>query len=63
MSDGVELAPHRFAVNRLGTLRYHRADAHAAAWRAAGHTAAGIPELPPGAERLAMLADLAALPG
>jgi hypothetical protein len=27
-------------LNRLGTLRYHRADAHAAAWQAAGLTAA-----------------------
>ncbi|MDZ5446308.1 hypothetical protein U2F26_26840 [Micromonospora sp. 4G57] len=78
--------PGVLLLNRLGTLRYHRADAHAAAWRAAGHTAASIAELPPGAERLAieletdrraagpyvvltaeerlaMLADLAALPG
>ncbi|MCP2328057.1 hypothetical protein HDA40_006564 [Hamadaea flava] len=30
----------------LGTLRYHRADAHAAAWQAAGLTAAGIVALP-----------------
>ncbi|SCE71622.1 hypothetical protein GA0074695_0532 [Micromonospora viridifaciens] len=73
-------------LNRLGTLRYHRADAHAAAWTAAGHTATSIAALPPGPERLAieqetdrraadpyavltaeerlaMLADLAALPG
>ncbi|RZU72301.1 hypothetical protein EV384_0660 [Micromonospora kangleipakensis] len=78
--------PGVLLLNRLGTLRYHRADAHAAAWRAAGHTAASIAELPSGAERLAieletdrraagpyvvlsaeerlaMLADLAALPG
>nr|MDT0661835.1 hypothetical protein [Micromonospora sp. DSM 115978] len=73
-------------LNRLGTLRYHRADAHAAAWTAAGHTADSIADLDPGperlaieletdrraagpytalsaAERLALLADLAALPG
>ena len=73
-------------LNRLGTLRSHRADAHAAAWTVAGHTAASITALPPGPERLAieqetdrraadpyavltaeerlaMLADLAALPG
>ncbi|MFJ6199849.1 hypothetical protein [Micromonospora sp. NPDC092111] len=73
-------------LNRLGTLRYHRADAHAAAWTAAGHTATSVGELPDGPERraieletdrraaapyaaltaeerLAMLADLAALPG
>ena len=33
-------------LNRLGTLRYHRADAHAAAWAAAGHTASSIAALP-----------------
>jgi hypothetical protein len=72
-------------LNRLGTLRYHRADAHAAAWQAAGFTAATIRAEPPGdrraaveaetdrlaappfaaldsGERLALLADLAALP-
>lgn len=37
--------------NRLGTLRYHRADAHAAAWTAAGHTAASIQTLASGAAR------------
>ncbi|MGW5667966.1 hypothetical protein [Micromonospora sp. NPDC003776] len=78
--------PGLLLLNRLGTLRYHRADAHAAAWTAAGHTATSIVELPPGPERLAIeqetdrraagpytvltaeerlavLADLAALPG
>jgi len=35
-------------LNRLGTLRYHRADAHAAAWQAAGLTAAGMVALPSG---------------
>jgi hypothetical protein len=73
-------------LNRLSTLRHHRADAHAAAWTAAGHTASSIAALPAGPERLAieletdrraagpyaalsaeerlaMLADLAALPG
>ncbi|MFC0004170.1 hypothetical protein [Micromonospora siamensis] len=80
LPDGVLL------LNRLGTLGYHRADAHAAAWTAAGHTATSVAGLPPGPERraieletdrraagpyavltaeerLAMLADLAALPG
>jgi 8-oxo-dGTP pyrophosphatase MutT (NUDIX family) len=38
-------------LNRLGTLRYHRADAHARAWRAAGQTAAGMAALPPGPQR------------
>ncbi|MFG2056217.1 hypothetical protein ACGFI9_19565 [Micromonospora sp. NPDC048930] len=78
--------PGVLLLNRLGTLRYHRADAHAAAWTAAGHTATSIAELAPGPERLAIeqetdrraagpytvltaeerlavLADLAALPG
>ncbi|MFI6782187.1 hypothetical protein [Micromonospora sp. NPDC050276] len=41
-------------LNRLGTLRYHRADAHAAAWTAAGHTASSIAALPAGPERLAI---------
>jgi hypothetical protein len=30
---------------RLSALRYHRADAHAAAWRAAGLTSTAITEL------------------
>ena len=34
--------------NRLAALRYHRADAHAAAWRAAGLTAGEIVVLGPG---------------
>lgn len=37
--------------NRLAALRYYRADAHAAAWRAAGLTAAEIVTLGPGALR------------
>lgn len=41
-------------LNRLGTLRYHRADAHAAAWAAAGHTAASVATLPAGPERTAI---------
>ncbi|QSB14979.1 hypothetical protein JQS43_00870 [Natronosporangium hydrolyticum] len=72
-------------LNRLSTLRWHRADAHAAAWQAAGLTADEMVALPPGpardqieqetnarnaapfaalsaAERVTMLADLAALP-
>ncbi|WDZ85901.1 hypothetical protein [Micromonospora cathayae] len=78
--------PGVLLLNRLGTLRYHRADAHAAAWTAAGHTATSVQALPDGPERLAIeqetdrraagpytvlapderlavLADLAALPG
>ncbi|WP_334432035.1 hypothetical protein [Micromonospora sp. CPCC 206060] len=41
-------------LNRLTVLRYHRADAHAAAWTAAGHTARSIVDLPTGPERLAI---------
>jgi 8-oxo-dGTP pyrophosphatase MutT (NUDIX family) len=33
-------------LDRIGTLRYHRADAHAAAWRAAGLTAEQMQALP-----------------
>jgi len=42
---------------RLGALRYHRADAHAAAWGTAGLTADGIAEMPPGADRDAIEAE------
>jgi hypothetical protein len=38
--------PGVLLLNRLSTLRYHRADAHAAAWQAAGLTAAGIAAMP-----------------
>jgi hypothetical protein len=44
-------------LNRLGTLRYHRADAHAAAWGAAGLTAAQMLALPPGPQRDAIEAE------
>jgi hypothetical protein len=44
-------------LNRLGTLRYHRADAHAAAWQAAGFTAGGIQVEPPGPRRDAVEAE------
>ncbi|MEV7986121.1 hypothetical protein [Micromonospora sp. NPDC085948] len=46
--------PGVLLLNRLGTLRYHRADAHADAWAAAGHTASSITALPAGPERLAI---------
>ena len=46
--------PGLLLLNRLGTLRYHRSDAHAAAWQAAGHTAASIRTMPPGPEREAI---------
>jgi hypothetical protein len=37
-------------LNRLSTMRYHRADAHAAAWQAAGLTAAEIAAMPWGTD-------------
>jgi hypothetical protein len=43
--------------NRLDALRFHRADAHAAAWAAAGHTAESIASLDPGPERDVIEAD------
>lgn len=46
--------PGVLLLNRLGTLRFHRADAHAAAWTAAGHTASSVTALPAGPERLAI---------
>jgi hypothetical protein len=42
---------------RLSVLRYHRADAHAAAWQAAGLTSAAIRQLPAGPTRDAIEAD------
>jgi hypothetical protein len=44
-------------TTRLGSLRHHRADAHRAAWRAAGLTAAQIKALPDGPERAAIEAE------
>jgi hypothetical protein len=38
--------PGVLLLNRLSTLRYHRADAHAAAWQAAGLTAAEMAAMP-----------------
>lgn len=42
---------------RLSVLRYHRADAHAAAWQAAGLTSATIRQLPTGPTRDAIEAE------
>lgn len=44
-------------AERLTGLRFHRFDAHVAAWRAASLTADQIKALPPGAERAAIEAD------
>ena len=43
--------------SRLSVLRYHRQDAHAAAWQAAGHSYTSIRQLPAGAEREAIEAE------
>jgi Protein of unknown function (DUF998) len=42
---------------RLSALRYHRADAHAAAWQAAGLTRATVAQLPAGPDRQAIEAE------
>ncbi|MEU7617628.1 hypothetical protein AB0B27_16275 [Micromonospora rifamycinica] len=46
--------PGVLLLNRIGALRHHRADAHAAAWTAAGHTATSVGKLPDGPERRAI---------
>jgi hypothetical protein len=38
--------PGVLLLNRLSTMRYHRSDAHAAAWQAAGLTAAEMAAMP-----------------
>ncbi|MFU8871092.1 hypothetical protein [Micromonospora sp. SL4-19] len=49
-----DASPAMLLITRLGSLRHHRADAHRAAWRAAGLTAAEIRALPDGPERAAI---------
>lgn len=49
--------PGTVLLNRMGTLRYHRADAYAAAWRAAGLTAAQIVAEPEGPRRAEIEAE------
>lgn len=43
--------------HRLSVLRYHRADAHAAAWQAAGLTSEAMRQLPAGPVRAAIEAE------
>jgi len=43
--------------HRLSVLRYHRADAHAAAWQAAGLTSEAVMQLPAGPIRAAVEAE------
>jgi LmbE family N-acetylglucosaminyl deacetylase len=49
--------PALVLAERLTALRFHRADAHAAAWQVAGLTAVEVAQLPPGPERDALEAD------
>ncbi|WP_188188891.1 hypothetical protein [Nonomuraea sp. SYSU D8015] len=49
--------PGVLLFNRLAVLRYHRADAHAAAWQAAGLSAAEIVGLTDGPSRAGIEAD------
>jgi hypothetical protein len=44
--------------HRLSVLRYHRADAHAAAWQAAGLTAEAMIQLPEDPMRTAIEAEM-----
>lgn len=52
-----QTSPQVRLLNRLATLRWHRADAHAAAWQAAGLTAAEMVALPAGSTREAIEQD------
>jgi hypothetical protein len=52
-----------FLFHRLAVLRFHRADAHAAAWQAAGLTVDKIRQMPPGPGRDAIEADTNRLAG
>ncbi|HYV80904.1 MAG TPA: hypothetical protein VE979_22520 [Streptosporangiaceae bacterium] len=49
--------------HRLSVLRYHRADAHAAAWQAAGLTSEDMMQLPAGPVRAAIEAETNRSPG
>ncbi|MGC5021137.1 hypothetical protein [Micromonospora sp. DT47] len=52
--EPADASPALRLVTRLGALRHHRADAHRAAWRAAGLTVEQIQALPDGPERQAI---------
>ncbi|GAA2909129.1 hypothetical protein Acy02nite_59020 [Actinoplanes cyaneus] len=49
--EPVDASPAVRLTTRLGALRHHRADAHRAAWQAAGLTVGQITALPAGPER------------
>ena len=52
-----DASPELLLHHRLAVLRYHRADAHCAAWQAAGHSVATIRGLADGPERERIEAD------
>jgi hypothetical protein len=56
-------SPSALLVSRLEALRHYRADAHRAAWGAAGLTVAQVQELGPGPERDAIEAETNRLDG
>ncbi|WP_412541929.1 hypothetical protein R8Z50_05105 [Longispora sp. K20-0274] len=55
--EPADASPALSLLSRLGALRHHRADAHKAAWAAAGLTAAEVRELGDGPVRDAIEAD------
>ncbi|BCJ50916.1 hypothetical protein Asp14428_23910 [Actinoplanes sp. NBRC 14428] len=55
--EPADASPELRLMTRLGALRHHRADAHRAAWRAAGLTAAQVSALPAGPRRRAVEDD------
>ncbi|BEL05532.1 hypothetical protein Q0Z83_037230 [Actinoplanes sichuanensis] len=57
VSEPVDASPAVRLTSRLGALRHHRADAHRAAWQAAGLTVQQIKELPAGPQRQAIDAE------
>ncbi|SDM17455.1 helix-turn-helix domain-containing protein [Nonomuraea jiangxiensis] len=55
--EPVDAPPGLLLFNRIAVLRYHRADAHAASWRAAGLSAAEIVDLRDGPLRILIEAE------
>ena len=55
--EPADTPPATLLAERLTPLRFHRYDAHAAAWRQAGLTAVEVQSLPPGPSRDAVEAD------
>jgi hypothetical protein len=55
--EPLDASPALLLHSRLSVLRYHRQDAHAAAWQAVGFTSTTIRQLPAGPEREAIEAE------